>query len=464
VGDSTIAPQDLSCIPQSSSLSSRRFRPYPEYKDSGVEWLSEVPVHWEIKKIKRLCLVRRGASPRPIDDPVYFDDEGEYSWVRIADVTASGRYLLQTTQRLSELGKSKSVPLEPGELFLSIAATVGKPIITKIKCCIHDGFVYFVGLAANREFLYYAFACGEAYKGLGKLGTQLNLNTDTIGGIYIPVPPKPEQHVIAEFLDRETGKIDALVAKKERLTELLQEKRTALVTRAVTKGLDPDVPMKDSGLEWLGAIPAHWDLKKLKYVVQFIDGDRGKEYPTEQDCVPEGIPFLSSKNIINNTLVLDDLRFISTAKFNSLGRGKLQPGDLVITVRGTIGSVGYFSGDKYSKGFINAQMMIIRAGKCVVPRFLHLITQGRAWRTQLDFSSYGTAQQQLSNEILCNIVSPIPPASEQHAILQKFAPWENMFRRVINRTTRSVNRLREFRTALISAAVTGKIDVREEVA
>jgi len=141
MGDKANVQEDSSFISQLPSLSTRRFRPYPDYKDSGVEWLGEVPVHWEIKKIKRLCLVRRGASPRPIEDPIYFDDEGEYSWVRIADVTASVRYLLQTTQRLSELGKSKSVPLEPGELFLSIAATVGKPITTKIKCCIHDGFV-----------------------------------------------------------------------------------------------------------------------------------------------------------------------------------------------------------------------------------------------------------------------------------------------------------------------------------
>src|SRR5262249_41311897 len=115
-------------------------------KDSGVEWLGKIPADWEVKKVKRLCRVRRGASPRPIDDPIYFDNEGEYAWVRIADVTASERYLETTTQRLSELGKLRSVALEPGELFVSIAATVGKPIITKIKCCIHDGFVYFVGL------------------------------------------------------------------------------------------------------------------------------------------------------------------------------------------------------------------------------------------------------------------------------------------------------------------------------
>ena len=207
-------------------------------KDSGVEWLGQVPAHWQVKKIKRLCLVRRGASPRPIDDPAYFDDDGAYAWVRISDVTASERYLKTTTQRLSTLGQSKSVALEPGELFLSIAATVGKPIITTIRCCIHDGFVYFVGLQENREFLFYLVSCGEAYKGLGKLGTQLNLNTDTIGGILVPVPKPDEQQAIVRSLNCETKVLDALIAEVRKAVSLLCEFRTALISAAVTGKID----------------------------------------------------------------------------------------------------------------------------------------------------------------------------------------------------------------------------------
>jgi type I restriction enzyme S subunit len=207
-------------------------------KDSGTEWLGEIPAHWDVRKVKRLCLVRRGASPRPIEDPIYFDDHGEYAWVRIADVTASEGYLERTAQRLSELGKSKSVALEPGELFVSIAATVGKPIITNIKCCIHDGFVYFVGLRENREYLYYLFSCGEPYKGLGKLGTQLNLNTDTIGDIYLPRPSLAEQEAIVLFLHAETAKLDALIAKIGDAIDRLKELRAALISAAVTGKID----------------------------------------------------------------------------------------------------------------------------------------------------------------------------------------------------------------------------------
>jgi type I restriction enzyme, S subunit len=156
-------------------------KPYPKYKNSGVEWIGAIPIDWTTIQIKRLSPVKRGASPRPIADPKYFDDNGEYAWIRIADVSASNRYLENTTQQLSEIGSSLSVKQFPGDLFLSIAGTVGKPIITKIKCCIHDGFVYFPNLKVNPEYLYYIFSTGEPYKGLGKWGTQLNLNTETVG-------------------------------------------------------------------------------------------------------------------------------------------------------------------------------------------------------------------------------------------------------------------------------------------
>lgn len=207
-------------------------------KPSGVEWLGDVPAHWEVKAIKRMCMVSRGASPRPIQDPKYFDEEGEYAWVRIADVTANDHYLRNTTQRLSEIGKSFSVPLEPGLLFLSIAGSVGKPMITEIKCCIHDGFVYFPYLESNPEFLYYIFLGGQCYLGLGKLGTQLNLNTDTVGAIKIAVPPEEEQEDIIEYLHAQMNQIDLMAEKVNSAIELLQEYRAAVITDAVTGKID----------------------------------------------------------------------------------------------------------------------------------------------------------------------------------------------------------------------------------
>ena len=207
-------------------------------KDSGVPWIGEIPAQWEVRAIKRDTRVRRGASPRPIDDQVYFDEAGQRAWVRIADVSRSDDTLLETTQRLSTLGASKSVPLDPGALFLSIAGTVGKPCIAGIKCCIHDGFVYFPDLTIEPWFLFYVFKGGEAYKGLGKLGTQLNLNTDTVGWIKTPVPDQAEQVAICEFLRTRLAQHDVTVGKVIEQLDKLREYRQALITAAVTGQLD----------------------------------------------------------------------------------------------------------------------------------------------------------------------------------------------------------------------------------
>lgn len=208
-------------------------------KNSKVAWMGDVPSHWTVQQIKWITPVKRGASPRPIDDAKYFDENGTWSWVRIADVSASDGYLHETTQTLSTLGSTLSVKLEPDSLFVSIAGTVGKPCITKIPACIHDGFVYFPNLPAHlRKFLYRIFEAGQCYAGLGKFGTQLNLNTDTIGSIKIAVPPISEVAVILDTLGEELKQIDAAIADAREAIALSRERRAALISAAVTGKID----------------------------------------------------------------------------------------------------------------------------------------------------------------------------------------------------------------------------------
>lgn len=212
--------------------------PMVPMKDSGVKWIGEVPAHWNVRKIAHLTPVKRGASPRPIDDPRYFDNDGEFGWVRIQDVTSCGGTLRSTQQLLSALGSSKSVKMEPGKLFLSIAATVGVPCIAEIKCCIHDGFVYFPNLQLPPAWLYRIFESRECFVGLGKMGTQLNLNTETVGGISVPIPPPNEMDRILESLSNSTTGIDKLMEKSMKSIDLLKERRSALITAAVTGQID----------------------------------------------------------------------------------------------------------------------------------------------------------------------------------------------------------------------------------
>jgi type I restriction enzyme, S subunit len=212
--------------------------PDVEMKDSGVEWIGKIPSGWDVVSIKRLCYVKRGSSPRPIDDPKYFDEQGEFRWVRISDVSSSERYLEKTTQVLSELGSSLSTKRYPGDIFLSIAGSVGKPIISKIKCCIHDGFVWFDDLNIDSEYLYYIFSLGQCFQGLGKFGTQLNLNTETVGSIKITLMTHFEQQQIVDHLDKETSKIDSTIEKETQRIELLKEYRQSLISEVVTGKVD----------------------------------------------------------------------------------------------------------------------------------------------------------------------------------------------------------------------------------
>ncbi|WP_455507685.1 restriction endonuclease subunit S [Enterobacter sp.] len=212
--------------------------PNAPMKDSGVEWLGKLPQHWNIVAIKHLSPVKRGASPRPIENPIFFDEDGEYLWARISDVSNSEMYLKKTTQKLSKKGAELSVRLDPNQLFLSIAGSVGKPCLTTAKTCIHDGFVYFPQLKTNNIFLYFIFEAGQCYLGLGKMGTQLNLNTETVGNIKIALPGNEEIGFIISFIIQKNKEIAMLVSKLEDSIKLIKERRTALISAAVTGKID----------------------------------------------------------------------------------------------------------------------------------------------------------------------------------------------------------------------------------
>ncbi len=216
-------------------------------------------------RVKDIAKISRGASPRPIDNPLFFDDDnGEFSWVRISDVTSSNKYLLKTDEKLSDLGSKLSVKLIKPTLFLSIAGSVGKPCINKIKACIHDGFIYLKKPKYNINYLYWFFNNSSIYEGKGKVGTQLNLNSETVGGLFIPNITLSQQKAIANYLDHQTSKIDNEISLLEKKVEMLTEYKQALIFETVTKGLDKNVKMKDSGIEWIGMIPEHWEVRRVK--------------------------------------------------------------------------------------------------------------------------------------------------------------------------------------------------------
>ncbi len=418
-------------------------RRYSAYKDSGVEWIGEIPEHWECLAIRRSSKVKRGASPRPIDDPKYFDDAGVYSWVRISDLTASDRYLVETESKLSKLGASLSVKLNEGELFLSIAGSVGKPIITRIKCCIHDGFVYFENLNLDAEFLYYIFISGTCFNGLGKFGTQLNLNTDTIGSIKIPKPTLNEQSQIVEFLDAKTSLIDRLIDVRQRRIELLKEKRAALINNAVTKGLDPNVKMKDSGIEWIGEIPEHWEVKKLKYIASITYGIS----PSETTYNDEGVGTV----LVNGPVEYSesDFGYTRSLKWTTEPVKFAAKGSLLFCLRGS------------TTGRMNITHMDLAIGRgvCAIiskhnQRFLmYSMIMVRMWiQNQISGSTFpSVTKDDVDNISICT-----PPSEEQNEIVSFLDQETKKIDDLVALEQKKIDLLKEYRQALISETVTGK--------
>lgn len=408
---------------------------YEEYKDSGVKWIGVVPSYWEVRKIKSLSIVKRGASPRPIEDPKYFDDNGEYAWVRIADVSNSERYLEETTQTLSKLGASLSVKREPGDIFISIAGTVGKPIITHIKCCIHDGFVWFPYLRQNTEFLYYLFMSGQPYLGLGKMGTQLNLNTEIIGNIQIPLPPLPEQQTIAAYLDEKCGEINRAIDVQKKKIELLNELKQTIITDAVTKGLNPNAPMKDSGVEWIGVIPEHWKIRRTRFLCKIQTGDKDTVNRIDDGRYPFYVRSPKVERIDSYTFD---------------GEAVLMAGDGV-----GAGKVFHYANGKfdYHQRVYNLHNFKDVGGLYyyyyISNKFKYIIEEGAAKNTV--------------DSVRLNMIQDfwvtIPPLSEQQNIVAHIEKECAKIDLQMSKANRRIELLNELKQSIITEAVTGKIKV-----
>ena len=288
------------------SLTQRRkdtqgYRSYPAYKDSGIAWLGEIPTHWDIRQLKRDYSVRLGKMLTP--EPFSPVDTLE-PYLRAANIQWNGVDTSDIKEMWFSPWEKKQYDLRSGDLLVSEGGDVGRSAIWngEAQVCYFQNAINRVRGRSGQptRFLFYWLYtlkhCGYIDEICSK-ATISHLTAEKLNRIPVPTPGLDEQRTIATFLDRETARIDALIAKKERLIALLEEKRTALISRVVTKGLDPNVQMKCSGIEWLGEIPAHWEAKRLRYITKSIQtGPFGSQLHS-YDYVPEGIPVINPAHI-----------------------------------------------------------------------------------------------------------------------------------------------------------------------
>jgi type I restriction enzyme S subunit len=432
-----------------------RYEKYPTYRDSGVEWIGEIPEHWTVWKVTHgFKTIGSGTTPKS-DNPEYY--EGNTPWITTSELRESK--IFDTSQKVSEKALNDYSTLKvysAGSIAIAMyGATIGRLGILGIDAAVNQACCVFSHPKVfDYLFFYYWLQMRKPILlSLSTGGGQPNLSQDDLKQLKIPTPPLEEQQAIASFLDRKTAEIDELITKKEELLKKLDEKRTALITQAVTKGLDPSVPMKDSGAEWLGEIPKHWVIWKVTHGFNTI-GSGTTPKSDNSDFYDGNIPWVTTSEL-RETVIENTSQKISIDAFQSHSALKIYPaGSIVIAMYGaTIGRLGILGVD----ATVNQACCVFAQPTTFKPRFFYYWLLMR--KPILISLSTGGGQPNLSLEDLKNIRIPTPPLEEQQAIAEHIEKKTAIIDRQKTQVTVAIERLKEYRSALITDAVTGKMDV-----
>lgn len=276
-------------------------------KESGIDWIGQIPEEWEVTRIKNFVSIERGASPRPIDKFISDDDTG-VNWIRIGDTYKGNKYITSTRLKITNRGKQFSRYIHPGTLILSNSMSFGEPYISSIYGCIHDGWLSLTPYKnISKEYLYWLLlsdVCTSQFN-LVSIGAVVeNLSVDKVGNTLVSMPYSlSEQQKIADFLDKKTAQLDKVKSLLEEQIQKLKDYRASLIYETVTKGLDKTVPMKDSGIDWIGQVPEGWGVSRLKYYFDiYAGGDIDERNTVEEYSESHPYPVLS--NSLENEGVL----------------------------------------------------------------------------------------------------------------------------------------------------------------
>lgn len=441
-----------------------KYQRYPEYKPSGVEWLGEVPAHWDVLSTKRLFCLVNGSTPKS-SEPDYWD--GDIPWLTPDDLGDSTYQVITNSRRcITEAGyvSCGTTLVPPGSIVLSTRAPIGHLGIAGVTLCTNQGCRSLVKRSeVDSTYFYYVLnAAKQELVARGNGTTFLELSKQNLSVVPLPVPDFPEQRAIAAFLDRETARIDALIARKQRLIELLAEKRTALISQAVTKGLNSDARMKDSGVEWLGEIPAHWAIKRLKFLTKggLVNGifKKKDEYGT-------GTLLVNVFDVYRENFLIDpsSLERVETTKQEAESYEVLS-GDMFF-VRSSLKLEGV--GKSACALDIPEPMVfechVVRARpdqQEVIPRFLNCYLNSKLALSRLVSLANMVTMATLDQGKIKGLEIARPPLEEQRQIVSFIDQQIMRTESAVEEIRGAIASLHEYRASLISTAVTGKIDVR----
>ena len=432
-----------------------QFKQYPSYKPSGVEWLGDVPEHWNLKRFGYLFDENKKKNIGLKETNVLSLSYGNIKEKNIDE----NKGLLPESFETYQIIEPNNIVFRFTDLQNDKRSL--RSAISKYHGIITSAYIA-VKTKQNADFYNYLFRAYDLQKVFYSMGEGMrqSLKMDELNKMPVVLPNKDEQKRIVSFLDTETARIDNLIAKQEKLIELLEEQRKSIISHAVTKGLNPNAPMKDSGVEWLGEVPEHWMTPSSKHLLEIPITDGPHETP---NFVDDGVPFISAEAISKGKIDFDKKRGYITPELNAIYSKKYSPKieDIYMVKSGaTTGKVAMVeTSDEFN---IWSPLAVFRCNKNkMLPKFLLAVFNSSHFYDALVLNwSYGT-QQNIGMGVLSNIEIPCPPLKEQTEIIQYLDAQNTKFDKLIGTQSQLIEKLKEYRSSIISHAVTGKIDVRE---
>ncbi len=440
---------------------------YDKYKDSGVEWLGEIPEHWDLVKIKYLFDFITGFTPPTTKEEYY---NGDLDWVTIADLTS--KYVSSSKTRISQTAITDMCkkPIPQGSLMYSFKLSVGKVAFAAKELFTNEAiFSVLPDKTLNLNYYYYALQDILIHNANENIYGAKLLNQELILNSLLPKLSNCEQQKIAEYLDYTVGKIDVMIQSKEAQIERLQSYRKSMINEVVTKGLDPNVAMKDSGVEWLGEIPEHWRISKIKYIAE-VKGRIGFKGYAVSDIVSSDVEgraiVLGGTNITKNgTISFNKLTYLSQEKYIESPEIMLFGGEILITKVGAgVGenAIYNFYEDKVT---INPNVMLVVANRTIIdPNFLNLYILSDTVKSEILIESLKSgAQPAINQSFIKGLIVLVPSQTDQSQIINRLRKQTTKIDCIVSELNQQIEKLKEYKTAIISEAVTGKIDLRDWV-
>ena len=448
---------------------------YKKYKDSGFDWIGKIPEHWKSIRLKYIGYLYGGLSGKSSKDFNQSSNPDNKPFIPFTNIANNKVIDPNQLQYVVIKEDEKQNQVQKGDLFFMMSSEnyedVGKSTI--LLDDLGEAYLnsFCKGFRFTEQDYFPTFInyllLSQPYRSLLQIEangfTRINLKIDKVNDLSLKVPPFKEQTAIADYLDRKTAEIDELIADKKRLLELYEEEKTAIINQAVTKGLPCKdartcVSFKDSGIEWLGKIPEHWEVKKLKYVITKA-GSGVTPRGGASVYLTSGIPLLRSQNIHFDGLRLDDVAYISEITHNKMSNSQVLSGDVLLNITGaSIGRCFYIT-DKLGEANVNQHVCIIRPKDNLFSQFLYFILRSFIGQVQINYEQTGSGREGLNFEALKDFRIPNIEIKEQTAIVQYIETEIERINTKVEKTKKLIDLLIEYRTSLISEVVTGKIKV-----